>query len=139
LRNVFGFFLIIIVISCIAPKVYGKELRGKWWKNPKVVEALDLKQDQIEKIERIFYQYRDQIVNLDGALKQKEAELRKEVRNPNSRREDILRLTDEVEKIRGQLRRVEVDMLLRIRDVLTPEQRIKLHSIKEKGRRGWSD
>ena len=113
---------------------YGNDddVQGKWWKHPNIAKELELTNDQVNQIEAIFSSYRPQMVELDSKLKEKEGQLRDTRRNPNSTREEISRLNDEVEGIRGNMRKVRVDMFLQIRDVLTPQQRTKLEEIKSK-------
>jgi Spy/CpxP family protein refolding chaperone len=113
---------------------YGNDddVQGKWWKHPNIAKELELTNDQQNRIEAIFSSYRPQMIELDSKLKEKEGKLRDTRRNPNSTREEISRLNDEVEGIRGNMRKVRVDMFLQIRDVLTPQQRTKLEEIKSK-------
>ncbi len=124
------FFLIVFVSSLS----YGSDddIQGKWWKHPKIAKELGLTNDQVNRIEAIFSSYRPQMIELDSKLKAKEEELKNTRRNPNSTREEISRLNDEVEEIRGNMRRVKVDMFLQIRDILTPQQRAKLEEIKSR-------
>ena len=129
-RSLILFFLIVFVSSFS----YGNDddIQGKWWKHPKIAKELELTNDQVNRIESIFSSYRPQMIELDSKLKEKEGQLRDTRRNPNSTREEISRLNDEVEGIRGNMRRVRVNMFLQIRDVLTPQQRAKLEEIKSK-------
>lgn len=103
---------------------------GKWWKSQKIVEQLELSDTQVNQIEEIFSSYKGRIVALDSELRDKERDFSQKVKNPNSTRQEISQLDGEVESIKGQLREIKIDMFLRIRDVLTPEQRSKLHEIK---------
>ncbi|MGE5444682.1 MAG: Spy/CpxP family protein refolding chaperone [Ignavibacteriales bacterium] len=129
-RSLILFFLMVFVSSFS----YGNDddVQGKWWKHPNIAKELELTNDQQNRIEAIFSSYRPQMIELDSKLKEKEGKLRDTRRNPNSTREEISRLNDEVEGIRGNMRKVRVDMFLQIRDVLTPQQRTKLEEIKSK-------
>lgn len=129
-RSLILFFLMVFVSSFS----YGNDddVQGKWWKHPNIAKELELTNDQQNRIEAIFSSYRPQMIELDSKLKEKEGKLRDTRRNPNSTREEISKLNDEVEGIRGNMRRVRVDMFLQIRDVLTPQQRTKLEEIKSK-------
>ena len=125
--------LIFLPVFVFSFNVYGYgSARGKWWKDQKIVNELDLSNGQVNQIEGIFSSYKGHIIDLDSQLRKKQKELRAKIKNPNSTREEILRLTDEVEKLKVDLRGVQVDMYLRIRDVLTPQQRSKLEDIKAK-------
>jgi Spy/CpxP family protein refolding chaperone len=103
---------------------------AKWWKNQQIVNELGLSNDQVNQIEGIFSSYKGHIIDLDSKLRKKQKELRAKLKDPNSTRQEILSLTDDVEKLKGELRSIQLDMFLRIRDVLTPEQRIKIQEIK---------
>ena len=104
----------------------------KWWKNQKIVDELELTNSQVDQIEEIFSSHKGQMLKLHSKLREKDGELKDKARNPNSTREELLQLTDEVESIKGELRDIRVDMLLRIRDVLSPQQRGKLQEIQER-------
>ena len=129
-RSLILFFLIVSVSSFSYG--YDDDIQGKWWKHPKIVKELELTNDQVNRIEAVFSSYRPQMIDLDSKLKEKEGKLRDTHRNPNSTREEISRLNDEVEGIRENMRRVRLDMFLQIRDLLTPQQRTKLEEIRSK-------
>jgi Spy/CpxP family protein refolding chaperone len=113
---------------------YGSDekMPGKWWKNKEIVKSLELNNDQVNRIEGIFSSQKGRIKELGSDLRKKERELNDTIRNPNSSNEKVLKLSNEVEEIRGSMRRVKVDMFLQIREVLTPEQRSKLQEIWSK-------
>ncbi len=129
--SILAFLFLLITFITSNNNAYGSEknVPGKWWKNKKIVEKLELNNDQVNQIEGIFSSKKGKIRGLDSDLKKKERELNDAIKNPNSSKEDVLRLSNEVEEIRGSMRRVKVDMLLQIREVLKPEQRIKLQEI----------
>ncbi|MGH7909028.1 MAG: Spy/CpxP family protein refolding chaperone [Thermodesulfobacteriota bacterium] len=126
------FFLLAFVTFCLNTHGYDDDSPGKWWKNQKIVKQLELSNDQMNRIEGIFSSNKGRIKELDSDLKKKEREFSDTVKNPNSGREEILKINNEVEEIKGKLRKAYIDMRLQIRDVLTPEQRTKLQEIKTK-------
>lgn len=128
-RSLILFFLMIFVLS-ISTYAYPGERGIKWWKEPKIVTELGLTSDQVNTIENIFSSYRGRIIDLESKLKQKETEYKNKNKDPNSPRAEIESLYNEVEEIKSTLSRLKVDMFLEIRDLLTPEQRDKLHKIK---------
>jgi Spy/CpxP family protein refolding chaperone len=103
---------------------------AKWWKDPDVVKELNLTKDQVNLIEQIFDSNKDQIVNLNSQVKQKQSEFRSKIEDPNSSRDEVLKLNDEVVQLKTRLKRLRLDMLLKIREVLTPDQRRTLHKIR---------
>ncbi len=102
----------------------------KWWKDPKVASELDLSKDQVKKIELIFSSYKKRIARYRKQLNKSEVELKKELQNPNAKKEDVLKLIDGIENTKAAYTRSKVEMFLRVKDVLTPEQVGKLHKIK---------
>ena len=135
MKSLFIFFCLMALVPSGIHEAYAKkEGHIKWWKNPKIVKELDLSSAQVERIEDIFSSYKGRIVTLNSELDKKEKELRKVVKNPNSTKEEVLELSDEVGRTKGELRRLEVNMFLEIRDVLTPAQREKLQTIKARYR-----
>jgi Spy/CpxP family protein refolding chaperone len=111
---------------------YDNDTPGKWWKNNEIVKSLELSNAQVDQIEKIFSSRKGKIKELGSNLRKKEKELDNTIRNPNSSNEEVLKLSDEVEEIRGNLRKLKVDMFLQIREVLTPQQRGKLQEIRPK-------
>lgn len=132
MKNTLILILMIIFICSIAPNAYSGGGQMKWWKNRDIVAELNLTSDQVNRIESIFSSYKERIIALNSELTQKEGELRRSIANPDATQQEVLALTDQVESIKGELRRLEVKMFLEIREVLSPQQRGKLHQIKER-------
>ena len=126
--------ILILVFGTFHFSAYGfdDDMVVKWWKNQKIVDELELTNSQVDQIEKIFSSHKSKMLEVHFKLRKKDEELSKKARNPNSTRKEILRLTNEVESIKGELRDIRVDMLLRIRDVLSPQQRGKLQEIQER-------
>ena len=127
-------FIILTLILFYAPNSYshGGYKSAKWWKDPEVVKELNLTKDQVDLIEQIFNGNKDPIADLYSQLKQKQSEFRSKIEDPNSGRDEVLELNDEVVQLKTKLKRLRLDMLLKIRDVLTPEQRQNLQKIRFK-------
>lgn len=103
---------------------------AKWWKDAEVVKELNLTKDQADLIEQIFNSNRGEIADLNAQLKQKQSEFRAKIEDPTSSRDEVLKLNDQVVDLKTKLKRLRLDMLLKIREVLTPEQRQNLHKIR---------
>ncbi|MDA2920447.1 Spy/CpxP family protein refolding chaperone [Desulfobacterota bacterium AH_259_B03_O07] len=108
---------------------------AKWWKNNEIIEQLGLTSDQGNQIEKIFVSNKGQIMELKSMLTVKQKSLRSLIRDTHSSREEVLILNDEVDRIKSRLKRLRLDMLLKIREVLSPEQRLKLREIRAKGKK----
>ncbi len=126
------YFIILSLILFYSLNAYSHGGYGsaKWWKDAGVVKELNLTEDQVNLIEQIFNSNKGQIADLNSQLKQKQSEFRSKIEDPNSSRDEVLELNDEVVHLKTKLKRLRLDMLLKIREVLTPEQRQNLHKIR---------
>ena len=102
----------------------------KWWKDPKIAAELDLSKGQVKRIEQIFSSYRKRIIRYQKQLRKSEIGLKKELRNPNAKKEEVLKLIDTIEDTKAAYTRTKVEMYLQVKDVLKPEQVTTLPEIK---------
>lgn len=123
-------FVFAFVFALNANAMHGARSHYKWWQDPKIASEINLTDEQSEAIEKIFSSYKKQFVQYKKQLNESELELKKELRNPKAKKEDVLQLIDNIEDIKAAYTRTKVEMFLKVRDVLTPEQETKLHQIK---------
>ncbi len=121
-------FSFLFVVNTHA--MLGAESSYKWWKDPKIASELDLSRGQVSRIEKIFSSYKKIILRYRKQLSKGEVELKKQLQNPNAKKEDVLNLIDAIELTKAKYTRSKVEMYLKVKDVLTPEQVEKLHTIK---------
>jgi Spy/CpxP family protein refolding chaperone len=112
-------------------KHYGKHGSHGWWNKTEVVEQLNLTDQQKSQIEEITSANKEKTETLRSQVKTDKEELREMMKNPNSTRDQILSQFDQAGKAHGEFRRAEFEMLLDIREVLTPEQKTALYELKE--------
>ena len=113
---------------------FSGEIHYKWWKNPRIVNEMSLSDQQVRKIDKIFNSYKKNIIVNQKNLKKKESELSKKLRNPQCSREEVLEITDDIQDIKASLTRIKVEMYLKVKNVLTPEQETILHNIRARYR-----
>ncbi|MCH7948965.1 MAG: hypothetical protein IH875_00615 [Candidatus Dadabacteria bacterium] len=123
-------FLFIFTLNTHA--LLNAESNYKWWKDPQIASELDLSKGQVKSIERIFSSYRKRIIRYQKQLRKSEIGLKKELRNPNAKKEEVLKLIDTIEDTKAAYTRTKVEMYLKVKDVLKPEQVKILHEIKLK-------
>ena len=99
---------------------------GKWWKNPELAERLGLKEDQINKMEKIFQDNRLKLIDLHATLQKQEAILQPMIEADHPDEDRVLSQIDQVAQARAELEKANARMLLDIRNVLTPDQWKKL-------------
>lgn len=133
-------FYTLIVFSVLTSVLLAQDTRSQnkffWWRSEDVRKKLELTNDQVEKIEKIFQEFKEQIYILRDELETKENELKKLLQSPEVSREQVLDLTNEVEQVKAKARMMKMDMLLDIREVLTSEQRSTLQRIKHEYNKG---
>jgi len=121
-------FTLFFTISAFAGKNKDKKL---WWRDGQVVEELELKSEQVENIETIFQRYKGEIRYFHKELIENEDKLKKLLENSNSTKEEVMKVTDELNILKAAGHKLKVNMFWEIREVLTPNQREKLQLIKE--------
>jgi periplasmic protein CpxP/Spy len=121
-------FLLIIVILLTASLVHAGH-RGKWWKHPQIVSQIGLTAEQVSAIESIFDTKKIKMSEYKDKLLEKRKKLQEKISDPNAKRKDIDKQAEEVDKLILKLDKINREMILEIREVLTPEQRIKLQEI----------
>lgn len=129
------FFIPLFLFAFSAFAFHGK-CHGKqqWWNNRKVVEQLQLSDQQLSKIDEIASSYEKRIEDLRTQLRTNKDKFKETMKNPNSTNEEILASSDQASNTKRGLKRVTLEMKLDIRDVLTTEQRSKLYEIKEQNK-----
>ena len=130
MKKTYFVILSLILVYSLNAYSHGGYGSAKWWKDAKVVKELNLTEDQVNLIEQIFNSDKNQIEDLYSQLRQKQSQFRSKIEDPNSSRDEVLELNDEVVQLKTKLKRLRLDMLLKIREVLTPEQRQNLHKIR---------
>jgi Spy/CpxP family protein refolding chaperone len=95
---------------------------GKWWKNAEVVQKLQLSDDQLQRLEKIFQDSRLRLIDLHAALEKEEAQLEPLVEAENPDEGQVNSQIDKVAAARAELEKGNTRMLLELRKVLTTEQ-----------------
>lgn len=128
------FLTLPFLLTASAYGYFGGEIYYKWWKNPKIATEMKLTEDQANEIEDIFTSYKEEIIVHQKELRKREDELLSKLREPQCSRDEVMVMTDEIENIKAALTRIKVDMFLKIKNVLTPDQEEALHNIRAKYR-----
>jgi Spy/CpxP family protein refolding chaperone len=104
---------------------------GIWWKNPDLIQKLNLSPDQQKRMDDIFQQSRIQLVHMKATLEEEQILLEPMLNaNPPDSTKTLAQI-DHIADARADLEKANAKMLLGIRTVLTPDQWTKL---QEEGR-----
>jgi Spy/CpxP family protein refolding chaperone len=106
----------------------------KWWQSEKFQEDLQLTSEQIERIEETFQaslpDFREQKQTLDKL----ETDLSRLI-DASADEAAVMQQADRVEEVRSELSKARTRMLVRIRRVLTPDQRVRLAALHQEWER----
>ena len=102
---------------------------GKWWKNAEIVQQLQLSDDQLQRLEKIFQDNRLRLIDLHASLEKEEAVLEPLTEADNPDESQVDSQIDKVAMARAELEKANTRMLLDLRKALTADQWKKLQSI----------
>lgn len=105
----------------------------KWWQSEKFQQELQLTTEQITSIEGIFDAYVPDARKQKRVLDRLEDELEELI--DTSDEATVMNHADRVESVRSDLSKARTRMLVRIRNVLTADQRVKLAALHQEWER----
>jgi Spy/CpxP family protein refolding chaperone len=101
-----------------------------WWRDAQFQKDLSLSTDQAARIDSVFQSSISLLRQKREELDQQEAELSRLIA-ANADEAVVVRQVDKVEGIRASLNKHRTLMLLRMRQVLSPDQRVRLNKLYE--------
>jgi Spy/CpxP family protein refolding chaperone len=108
----------------------GQSFGFPWWRDAQFQRELSLSADQSARIDSVFQSTISLLRQKREELDQQEAELSRLIA-ANAEESLVVRQVDKVEGIRASLNKHRTLMLLRMRQVLSPDQRVKLNQLYE--------
>jgi periplasmic protein CpxP/Spy len=120
-----------VMLLALAPAARGQSFGFPWWRDAQFQRDLALTTDQTSRIENLFQSTIGSLRSKKAELDQQEDELSRLIAS-NADEAIVTRQVDKVESIRSSLNKMRTLQLLRMRQVLTPDQRMKLNQIHDK-------
>ena len=124
-----GWLAILFSLALAAPG-RGQSFGFPWWRDAQFQRDLSLSADQSARIDSVFQSTISLLRQKREELDQQETELSRLIA-ANADETVVVRQVDKVETIRASLNKHRTLMLLRMRQVLSPDQRVKLNKIYE--------
>ena len=115
--------------------VTAQERSRKWWMGPQAKE-LGLSTDQSSRIDRIYEAAAPRIHMAWQDAEKAQQELDRLIAGEKTTETDVVRQLVQVQAIRNELDRQYTLMLFRFNQELTPEQRMKVKAMFDRGREG---
>jgi len=122
--------LATVALVALAQPIRGQSFGFPWWRDAQFQRDLSLTSDQTTRIENLFQSTVGALRAKKAELDQQEDELSRLIAS-NSDEASVVKQVDKVEAIRSNLNKMRTLQLLRIRQVLTPDQRTKLNKIHD--------
>ncbi|MBM3777274.1 MAG: periplasmic heavy metal sensor [Acidimicrobiia bacterium] len=127
-----------VVIGLMAPEpAYGQGPRGRWWQDGTVQREIGLTADQSTRIEGLFQEALPVLRRGKRQLDAAERDLARLIESDDSSESMLVQQVDAVEAARAAMNKTRTLMLLRMRRVLSAEQRDgldALHRARERER-----
>lgn len=117
-------------VLALAAPAHGQSFGFPWWKDAQFQKDLSLTAEQSTRIDGVFQSTVNLLRQKKVELDQQEAELSRLIA-ANADEGVVTRQVDKVEGIRANLNKMRTLMLLRMRQVLSPEQRVQLNKLHE--------
>ena len=122
--------LAVVFLLALATSARAQSFGFPWWRDAQFQKDLSLSSEQSARIDNVFQSTISLLRQKREELDQQEAELSRLIA-ANADEADVVRQVDKVEGIRASLNKHRTLMLLRMRQVLTPDQRVKLNKLYE--------
>jgi Spy/CpxP family protein refolding chaperone len=119
-----------VLLLALAAPVRGQSFGFPWWRDAQFQRDLTLTADQSAKIDKVFEATIPTLRQQKAELDAQEEELSRMIA-ANADEPSVTRQVDKVEAIRANLNKMRTLMLLRMRQVLSPEQRVKLNKLHD--------
>jgi Spy/CpxP family protein refolding chaperone len=130
-------FLIVFAALLLTTSAHAQD--GKWWKRPRIAQALGLTGPQTADLEKIFAKSRPKIIDLKADLEKKQFAYQEAMTSEKVDRKEVAALIEAREQARAQLQKELSLMELDMRQVLTPEQREKAEALRAQLRQRVQD
>ena len=119
-----------ILVLALAASVHAQSFGFPWWRDAQFQKDLTLTVEQSSRIDAVFQSTIPNLRQQRQELDEQEAKLSRLIA-ANVDEAQVIRQVDKVEAIRASANKMRTLMLLRMRQVLTPDQRAKLSKLYE--------
>jgi Spy/CpxP family protein refolding chaperone len=123
-----------VFMLALAAPLHGQSFGFAWWKDPQFQHELGLSPDQSARIDAIFQAAISQLRPKKEELDKQEDLLSQQIA-AGADEMLVSKQVDRVEAIRSHMNKMRTLMLLKERQVLTPDQRLKLNKLHEQWER----
>jgi Spy/CpxP family protein refolding chaperone len=117
-------------LAAVSARAQQALVEGKWWKRPRIAQALALTPQQTTELEQIFAKSKPKLIDLKADLEKKQFEYQQEMSAEKVDRKQIEATIAAREQARARLQTELSLMELDMKQVLTPDQREKAQQLR---------
>ena len=103
---------------------------GRWWQRPFVRDNLQLRPDQINRINSIWTDYRKRIIDIEGDARKAFLDLENILTHPVIDRQEAYKMAERIGQLQARQRTEQIKMAIDIRQELSQGQFQKLEELK---------
>jgi Spy/CpxP family protein refolding chaperone len=129
-----GRLLPVVFVLALSAPIHGQSFGFAWWKDAPFQRELALTTDQSARIDAIFEAAISQLRTKKAELDRQEELLSQQIA-AGADETLVTKQVDKVEAIRAHMNKMRTLMLLKERQVLSPDQRVKLSKLHEQWER----
>ncbi|HUB51598.1 MAG TPA: Spy/CpxP family protein refolding chaperone [Terracidiphilus sp.] len=106
-------------------------MHGHFWNNPKIVEKLQLTDQQRKEMDQAWQEHRENLIDLQATEEKAEVEMEPLMKADQPNETAILAQIDKIAAARAELEKANARFLLAIRAKLTPDQWKQVQEFRE--------
>ena len=128
LRSVFS--VILLIIFLIAPVIAaGQDVpTGKWWYNPKIQKNLNLSDNEVGKLDKLFANSRRKLIKFKSEVEHQQFELDQLLNQKTVNDAKVKKQFQKLEKARNKLANERLQFVIGVRNLLGPDRFQQLKS-----------
>ncbi len=129
--------ILVLMLAAMAAPVWAQEPQlpsGRWWENPRVAERVGLTPEQQTKLRELVFDHARRMIDLNAAVKKQELELKEVVDRPELDVKAVRQSFAALQQARQRLESERFELLLAVRQVLTPQQWERMVQLRQQVR-----
>ncbi len=129
--------ILVMMLAALAAPLWAQDLQlppGRWWENPQVTERIGLTAEQQAQLHDLVFGHARRMIDLNAAIKKQELDLKELVDQPQLDVKAVRQAFAGLQQARQRLESERFELLLGVRQALTPQQWEKLRRLRDEVR-----
>jgi Spy/CpxP family protein refolding chaperone len=128
LRNAFSAILLFIFLAAPSMAAAQDVPTGKWWYNPQIQKNLNLSQNEIGKLDKLFANSRRKLIQLKSEVEREQFELDQLLSKKKVDDAKVKKQFQKLEQARKELANERLDFVIGVRNILGADRFQQLKS-----------